>query len=265
MRFTWSPCKHCQVDLGGRGFRRPEQDVGDLRGDHGAAPAVRQGAPHGLDQEVDGVVVHPHVGAVHHFGDFPVHAPGINAQVPPFLQPGGGQAPGEGEVALLDAVFLHHGQGQFLGLGQGREVTGHPELRGQAVQLGLIGDAEARRLAFTHGEERFQQVPAVVGVGLAAPAATMRARFRATMMSASAPQTPRWGPSPNGSMRQGPMTQMRQESPSSQKPHCGSCAAARSQTVSRPSLRPCLSGPGRRGGWKTAYQGKMGGPWGFSS
>ena len=83
----------------------------------------------------------------------------------PFLQPGRGQAPGEGEVALLDAVFLHHGQGQFLGLGQGWELAGHPELRGQAVQLGLIGDAEARGPAFAHGQERLHQVPAVIGVG----------------------------------------------------------------------------------------------------
>ena len=157
--------QHRQVDLGGRGFGRPEQDVGDFRGDHGAAPAVRQGAPQGLDQEADRVVVHPHVRAVQHFGDFPVHSPGVDAQFPPFLQPGGGEAPGKGEVALLDAVFLHHGQGQFLGLGQGWEVAGHPELCGQAVQLALIGDAEARRFAFTHGQERLHQVPAVIGVG----------------------------------------------------------------------------------------------------
>ena len=52
-----------------------------------------------------------------------------------------------------------------MALARGGRSAGHPELCGQAVQLGLIGDAEARGLAFTHGEERLHQVPAVIGVG----------------------------------------------------------------------------------------------------
>ena len=65
----------------------------------------------------------------------------------------------------------------------------------------------------------------------AAPAAIMRTRCRAAIVSALAPQTPTCGPLPNGSMRQGPMLQCRQHRPSVPKPHWGCCASQRSQTV----------------------------------
>src|ERR1019366_1577775 len=67
------------------------------------------------------------------------------------------------------------------------------------------------------------------------PAAIVRPRLRATMTSASAPHTPFWGPSPNGSIRHGPIAQLRQLNPSAQYPHCGCWSASRSQTVAMPS------------------------------
>ena len=64
-------------------------------------------------------------------------------------------------------------------------------------------------------------VAAVVRVCGRRPTQMFRNRLRATIISAVAPQMPSCGPSPNGSMRQGPMKQFRQQIPSLPKPHCG--------------------------------------------
>ena len=68
--------QHPQVDLGGHGLGGAEEDVGDLGGDHGAAPAVGQGVAQGVQQQVHRVVVHPHVGAVQHLRRLPGRCPG---------------------------------------------------------------------------------------------------------------------------------------------------------------------------------------------
>ena len=47
-----------------------EQNIRDLGGDHGPAPAVRQGGPGALLHDVFVFLVDPHVGPVHHFHDF---------------------------------------------------------------------------------------------------------------------------------------------------------------------------------------------------
>ena len=78
-----------------------------------------------------------------------------------------------------------------------------------------------------------------------------RSRFRATITSAVAPQIPSWAPSPKGSMRQGPMKQLRQQIPSFPNPHCGSWARKRSQAVFSPARRAksiisCAAGSAER-------------------
>ena len=45
--------------------------------------------------------------------------------------------------------------------------------------------------------------------------------LQAQMLSASAPQIPFLGPFPNGSIRQGPIPQIRQQRPADPNPHCG--------------------------------------------
>jgi hypothetical protein len=71
-----------RIDRGGTRRGDAEEDVGDFGGDHGAAPAVGKGVAHGLQQQGLPVVVHPHVGAVHHFRGFPVDAPGVRLNFP---------------------------------------------------------------------------------------------------------------------------------------------------------------------------------------
>ena len=133
--------------------------------DHGAAPAVGQRGPEGLEEDIHRVVVHAHVGAVQHLRDFPVNAPGAKAQLLPPLQAGRRQTFGELEKALFDAVFLHQGQGQFPGLGRRRQVCIDAEFVGHPGELLQVGYFVTRSLAFGHGEQRLHQVPAVVGVG----------------------------------------------------------------------------------------------------
>ena len=70
-----------QVDLAGHRRRAAEHDVLQVGGDHGAAPAVGQGAAGALLDEVVVVLVHAHVGAVHQFDDLDVAAPGHDARL----------------------------------------------------------------------------------------------------------------------------------------------------------------------------------------
>ena len=72
--------QHAQVDLAGDGGGAAEHDVLQVGGDHGAGPAVGQGAAGGLLHEVVVFLVHAHVGAVHQFHHLDVDAPGHHAQ-----------------------------------------------------------------------------------------------------------------------------------------------------------------------------------------
>ena len=62
----------------------------------------------------------------------------------------------------------------------------------------------------------------------------LRRRFLATMVSPVAPQTPACAPSPNGSIRHGPIVQLRQQMPRLPKPHCGSWDSSLSQAICTP-------------------------------
>jgi hypothetical protein len=82
---TWSSFKTPALTMVARRGGHAEKDVGHLGGDHGTAPAVGQGVAHALQQQAHPVVVHPHVGAVHHFRGLAVDAPGGDAQLFPYL------------------------------------------------------------------------------------------------------------------------------------------------------------------------------------
>ena len=72
------------------------------------------------------------------------------------------------------------------------------------------------------------------------PPAAARVILRATIRSASAPQTPR---GLLGVILHGPMKQIRQHTPAIPKVHCGCCLSKRSNTVSQPicSIRRIIS------------------------
>ena len=94
-----------QVDLAGHRHRHAEQDVLQVGGDHGAAPAVGQGGAGALLDDVVVFLVHAHVGAVHQFHDLDVAAPGHHALGPPDLLAFLGGPFDVGEFAFLLAEF----------------------------------------------------------------------------------------------------------------------------------------------------------------
>ncbi len=92
----------------------------------------------------------------------------------------------------------------------------------------------------------------------AAPAAAARNRFRATIRSASAPQTPRGALAVT---RQGPILQIRQHIPARPNEHCGFWRSKRSNGVSIPScsarrIRSRTAGSGVRS-MTSCFAGKV--------
>ena len=59
---------------------RAEEDVGELGGDHGAAPAVREAGAEPVEEDADVVVVHAHVRPVEHLDVLAVDAPRGDAE-----------------------------------------------------------------------------------------------------------------------------------------------------------------------------------------
>ena len=95
--------------------------------------------------------------------------------------------------------------------GAGYAAIRRPDPRIEALVHAALGDA---RTVLNVGAGAGSYEPADRYVIAIEPAAAMRARFLATMVSALAPHTPCFGPAPNGSMRQGPIEQIRQQVPS---------------------------------------------------
>ena len=104
-----------QVDLAGHRHRAAEEDVLEVRADHGAAPAVGQGGAGALLDEVVVVLVHAHVGAVHELHDLDVAAPGHDALFPPDLLALLGGPLDVDELAFLLAELRQDLVGQFHG------------------------------------------------------------------------------------------------------------------------------------------------------
>ena len=147
-----------QVGLGeGRGWG-PEHDILQLGGDHGAAPAVGQAGSQALKDEVDRVVIHAYVGAVHDLHYLPIDAARIYAQLLPQLHPLGWRATGELDGALLLAELGHDGIGES-------DLAVHPVLLHQPLHLGLVLDLIAGGLACREQLEGMGHIPGMVGVG----------------------------------------------------------------------------------------------------
>ena len=161
--------EHTQVDLRNQRARRAKEDIRDVRCQHGTAPTVREGAAHGLVQDVLGVLVVAHVGAVEHFDHLAIDTAGGKVQFLPQLVAllrGTAQV---GKLALLLAEFCNGLIGDVVG-----DVKDWASLRRNAqvfrhrLQFIRIADLEALSLVFGDGLERERQVAAVVRVGGAA-------------------------------------------------------------------------------------------------
>ena len=93
--------EHAQVDLGDHRAWRAEEDVRDVGRQHAAAPAVGQGGAQGCAQDVLGVLVVAHVGAVQDLDHLAVDAARRDAQLAPDLLALLGRALDVDQLALL--------------------------------------------------------------------------------------------------------------------------------------------------------------------
>ena len=125
-----------QVCLRPQRLGAAEDDVLDVGGDHGAAPAVRQGTAHALLHEADAVGVDSHVGLVERRDDLAVDAARDQTVLAPELLALLRCAGYVGELAVLLAELGQRRLADLLGerprvlaLGVNAEVLGHlPEL-----------------------------------------------------------------------------------------------------------------------------------------
>ena len=157
--------KNAEIDLRAYGLGGIEEDVLDLGGDHGAAPAVCQRSAHPVKQDVLVVVVDAHGTAVHHLDHLAVDAAGDDSELAPELLPLGRRTRDHGELALLLAEHLPREVCQGLRhLRVALPVHLESELDGEPAQLEGVLD-EVPPLALGREMERVNHVPAVVGVG----------------------------------------------------------------------------------------------------
>ena len=163
-----------QVDLTGHRHRHAEHDVLQIGGDHGAAPAVGQGAAGALLDDVVVFLVHAHVGAVHQFHDLDVAAPGHHALLPPDLLAFLGGPLDVVEFAFLLAEHLQDLVGHFLGNGfhaPGFLVValtladGYVPVLGDFFQFGHVFNLISLGLAVGHFLEEQGHATGVVVVG----------------------------------------------------------------------------------------------------
>ena len=97
-----------QVGLGGNGFRRPEKDIGKVRGDM-HANIVGQSRLQALEDQVDGIGVHTHVGLPHGLRNGGVNTAGLNVAIVKLFHPAfhhGSLQPFAGLVVQLDIIAL---------------------------------------------------------------------------------------------------------------------------------------------------------------
>ena len=158
--------EHAEVDLADEGARRAEQDVADVGAQHGAAPAVGQGAAERGLEDVLGVQVHALVGAVHDLDDLTVDGARGDPQLAPLGLPLRRSPLGVDDVAVRLAELLEglvgHVEGDLVDLAP---LRGDAEVPGHGVQLLLVLDLVARGLTQGDGAQRHGHVAAVVGVG----------------------------------------------------------------------------------------------------
>jgi hypothetical protein len=155
-----------QVHNGAAGNRGAEHDIGQFGGKHRRTPAVGERAAGGLEHDIFIILIHPHVGAVHHFHHFPVNAPGEDVQFfPDSLALFGGPL-GHGKRGVV--LLAEFGQGFFPQLESDfvdlAIFGGDAKNGGQGFELGHILDLVGS-LAFGGFNEAADHLPGVIGVG----------------------------------------------------------------------------------------------------
>ena len=158
--------EYAEVGLGAHRFRCAEEHVRNLCGHHGAPPSVGNGGLEALQDQVDRVIVHTDVGAVHDLNYLTVDAPRVDAHLLPLSHPFFRSPAGELEKPLLFAELAVDRLGQVQGhLFLAATVGGNAVFPGQGRQLGFIFDLVSAALALGRQQQRVGQIPAVVGMG----------------------------------------------------------------------------------------------------
>jgi len=165
---------HAQVGFGLQRIGGPEEDILEIGGQHGAAPAVRQGSAGALLGDVLVILVHTHVGAVHDLDDFPVDIPGLDALGFPFFvqrfrRPFQIQELAFGLTPLI-AGFLAYFQGDFVHIAILRFTVhfnggGYAQMRRDRQQFVHIFDLIGFGLFPGRGKKNLGHTAAVVGMG----------------------------------------------------------------------------------------------------
>jgi hypothetical protein len=180
------------------------------------------------------VLVHAHVGAVHHLDDFPVDAPRHDALPAPKLLP---LERGLAYVGRLAVLFAELGErpcadvdGDLLRL---PALVGMPKSRATSISFtsSLMVKPWASPLAALR---KVSATSLAWSEWAAAPAATFRAKFLATTVSAVAPQTPTRSPFMDRESLHGPMAHILQQL-SSTPTGQGFIKADREKAVDMPS------------------------------
>ena len=158
--------EHPQVHFGPQGRRGAEQDVLQFGGDHRAAPAIGQRSATSMENDVPVVLIHAHVGAMHHLHDLTVNTPGDDAQLPPQFLSLFRSPLDELQFPLLLSKLGEHLLSQFYGdLVLVSAVYLHLEGTGQHPELLFVPDLVPGRLPPGRGQEKHGCLPTVIRVG----------------------------------------------------------------------------------------------------
>ena len=143
-----------------------EENVGNFRGHHGSAPAIRQRCTRTLLHNIIIVLVNADVGTVHDLHDLPHGSPGHNAMFSPRFQSLCRHPFGKGNFAFNLGVgpleFLIEIISHFDGF---TTLYHDPDAGGDITQFRLILDLESLDIPFDHLPKHIEHAHAMVGVG----------------------------------------------------------------------------------------------------
>ena len=154
-----------EVHLGGQRRGRAEEDVADVGREHRAAPAVGERAAQRRLEDVLGVEVDAHVGAVHDLDDLAVDGARRQAELLPERLALRRRPPRVDDLAVGLAELGQGDVGDVEGdLVDVATAGGDAEVAGDGHELLLVLDGVAGGLAEGDGAQRHRHVAAVVGV-----------------------------------------------------------------------------------------------------
>jgi len=104
-----------EVRLRLKGIRGSEKNVLEIRGKHGAAPAVGYGRPGALLDQIFKILVNTHMGTVHDLNNFPIDISGNNAVLLPFFIKGRRRSFCVQQFAFVLSPFIYCGFSHFKG------------------------------------------------------------------------------------------------------------------------------------------------------